>query len=350
MQVENVPSVKKLLARTVAAQHGPRQSILLTPKERISSRNNTDNSNFPRPSMWLPSVHAARKDLIYDLLVNIYKFKQQDTRLNPHLEHQELVEMLEKIKRYLSLSQMINDETGAAQVIRKHMCKVAEKKPKLLKKLLEENKKDKAPALSELALKKLFNQLFFRAEESWNQLERLKEPLSILRKYLGIHPFHASCSPREARLQDAIRDSDTSTLLKSLIMGADPNQRNSKGNTLLHSAARHSNQKMAAILLEYKADSSKYNAKGETPLDLAVYRGHASVVETLLCFNPLHSRCPLLLKFAERNGDAATVAVIKKHAPPPNQPIHSSLLWNFPTASVEPPTIHTHLRRRKNAR
>ena len=55
--------------------------------------------------------------------------------------------------------------------------------------------------------------------------------------------------------------------------GANPNAKNSAGDTCLHLAADESLFQIAKVLLNYGADSNHRNLQGESPLHNATIRG-----------------------------------------------------------------------------
>jgi len=64
--------------------------------------------------------------------------------------------------------------------------------------------------------------------------------------------------------------------------GADPNVRDSAGNTALHRAAENGVTDVVAVLLRYGADPNARNKEGRTPLHVAAERCRRDVVELLL--------------------------------------------------------------------
>lgn len=87
---------------------------------------------------------------------------------------------------------------------------------------------------------------------------------------MKLRPIHAA----------AARNAEP-TMRKLLAAGADPNAQQQGGWTALHSAARHGNQAMLDLMLEYKADASMKSDDGKTARDMAVEAGHDRIVKRL---------------------------------------------------------------------
>jgi ankyrin repeat protein len=79
-------------------------------------------------------------------------------------------------------------------------------------------------------------------------------------------------------------DVDADRLVAELIAaGADPNQRDDKGQHALYLALRGDASKVAALLVEHpKVDVDAANAQGETPLMMAALRGQAGLARRLV--------------------------------------------------------------------
>jgi len=83
-------------------------------------------------------------------------------------------------------------------------------------------------------------------------------------------------SPAEAeigRVQEALRNGDTTALGIFLHLGGDPNIPDDGGDTLLHSVALAGNLEMVRLLVENGANQNAVNHERRTPLNYAV-RGH----------------------------------------------------------------------------
>jgi ankyrin repeat protein len=63
---------------------------------------------------------------------------------------------------------------------------------------------------------------------------------------------------------------DVALLENFLANGADPNTRNSQGNTALHVACYYGERECASVLLNYKAEVNARGVDGKTPLHRAV--------------------------------------------------------------------------------
>ncbi|MCB9851562.1 MAG: ankyrin repeat domain-containing protein [Phycisphaerales bacterium] len=87
---------------------------------------------------------------------------------------------------------------------------------------------------------------------------------------MNLRPIHAA----------AARSAEP-TMRKLLAAGADPNAQQQGGWTALHSAAKHGNQALVDLLLEYEADASIRSDDDKTARDLAVEAGHDRVATRL---------------------------------------------------------------------
>lgn len=85
-----------------------------------------------------------------------------------------------------------------------------------------------------------------------------------------------------ARLLDAARGGDTSTLVAYVDAGAPVDLTAASGDTLVMLAAYHGHGETVRALLERGADADRANDKGQTPLAGAVFKGHKAVIDALV--------------------------------------------------------------------
>lgn len=85
-------------------------------------------------------------------------------------------------------------------------------------------------------------------------------------------------------LRNAILSGNVNAAKNLLSIGGDPNNAINyhRGLKPLHVAASSGNTRMVKLLLNHGADPKMQNMQGRTPFDIAVLKGHATVVEELL--------------------------------------------------------------------
>jgi ankyrin repeat protein len=87
--------------------------------------------------------------------------------------------------------------------------------------------------------------------------------------------------PSEDEIDDAFRSRDAIRLWGMLDNGLDPNWRNARGDTLLHSAARMGDLSVVEKLFEKGAKALCFNAEGESPLDTAIIWGNDKTAQMI---------------------------------------------------------------------
>src|SRR5829696_5452122 len=87
----------------------------------------------------------------------------------------------------------------------------------------------------------------------------------------------------DLRVADAAMHGDLAAVRALLAQGADVNGAEGDGMTALHWAAEQGDDKLAALLLEHRAQPAALTRIGQhTPLHVAAKGGHAGVVRALL--------------------------------------------------------------------
>jgi ankyrin repeat protein len=110
---------------------------------------------------------------------------------------------------------------------------------------------------------------------------RLLKPSSLAAIGLVVCLLIIGCARNQIR--QAVIGGDIHAIEKILRSHPDRvNQRDPKGDTLLHIAAQAGDQQAVTVLLQYGANVEAKNARGETPIEVAAYQGYASVMRTLL--------------------------------------------------------------------
>ena len=88
--------------------------------------------------------------------------------------------------------------------------------------------------------------------------------------------------PSKQRFHDAIRTGNTAQVEAALAQGADVNEKDDNGRTVLHSAAFLGRARLVEFLIKHGADVNIRTPEGLTPLHLATKRGDATVVALLI--------------------------------------------------------------------
>ncbi len=110
---------------------------------------------------------------------------------------------------------------------------------------------------------------------------RLLRPSSLAAIGLVVCLLVIGCA--KSQIRQAVISGDIGRTEKILRSHPDRvNERDPKGDTLLHIAARAGDQQVVNVLLQYGADVEATNSRGETPIEVASYEGYASVMRTLL--------------------------------------------------------------------
>ncbi len=81
---------------------------------------------------------------------------------------------------------------------------------------------------------------------------------------------------------EAVKKGDIDDLKKHLKDGSDIDEQGLNGNTLLHYAASGDRYRIAALLIERKADINARNRLGETPLHLSACNNGKEILEMLI--------------------------------------------------------------------
>ncbi|KAI9093787.1 hypothetical protein DFS34DRAFT_630350 [Phlyctochytrium arcticum] len=88
--------------------------------------------------------------------------------------------------------------------------------------------------------------------------------------------------PLQSALVRAMRAGDILMCLRCIACGANVNEKDLNGQSLLHHAVTRDNAIIADFLLQWNAEINVTNSQGRTPLHLAAEGGHASAVLALL--------------------------------------------------------------------
>jgi ankyrin repeat protein len=115
-------------------------------------------------------------------------------------------------------------------------------------------------------------------------------------------------------LHRALYSNDIRKLTKLLAMGANINEQNSNGLTVLHLAAEKSDVEVIKLLQSYKANGDIANRYDELPLHLACKKGHLKTVSRLIKMtnniNKQDRYGNTALHFAIENGEAEIVKLL----------------------------------------
>lgn len=112
---------------------------------------------------------------------------------------------------------------------------------------------------------------FFSNASAFDRLLPLTRDVNVrARNPQQVAPLHAACARRNIGMVEAL-----------LRAGADPNLTQSGGFTPLQAPAQHGDAALAGLLLLFGADPSQKNDKGETAADLARTAGHDWLAERL---------------------------------------------------------------------
>ena len=97
----------------------------------------------------------------------------------------------------------------------------------------------------------------------------------------GVDVNHTDNNGMTAMMLNADNRCCKDTLKALLRSGADINLADNDGNTLLHYTLRYGNAETARFLIKKGADYNCANNRGETPVQLAVEKGHDTVLELM---------------------------------------------------------------------
>ena len=111
--------------------------------------------------------------------------------------------------------------------------------------------------------------------------------------------------------QYACKAEDSDILKSFLTRGCNANeigdwtydQRAMRNSSPLHAAVVHNNYEATELLIQYGACVNAKNDDGETPLDVAIYRGHLDIVKLLFEHKSILNQSKLLLHKTAKNGD-----------------------------------------------
>ena len=112
---------------------------------------------------------------------------------------------------------------------------------------------------------------FFAQPQCARELIQRGADLNAVAAAFGnVQPLHSAAAGRSIEIMRMLLEG-----------GADPNQKQNQGWTVLHSAAQHGDVEMAGLLLRHGADVHSKSENGQTALDLARAGGHAEVASLL---------------------------------------------------------------------
>lgn len=98
-------------------------------------------------------------------------------------------------------------------------------------------------------------------------------------------PYTTSYSKEVSALHIAVHFKNSTLAEKILKLGANPNQRDSKGRTALHKAAHMSN-KITRLILKYGGDLHLRDMQGNIPFHYAAWNGNKKILENLYAYDP----------------------------------------------------------------
>ena len=101
-------------------------------------------------------------------------------------------------------------------------------------------------------------------------------------KFIIISALLWATQAQAGPLFEAIEKGDMAEFSRLLENGADINERDEEGNTLLHHFAYWGQTETVTILLKIGVDSEARNENGATPLHIAALQGHSEAITTLL--------------------------------------------------------------------
>ena len=116
-----------------------------------------------------------------------------------------------------------------------------------------------------------------------------REIISLVSPLLiyGYTRFGIYRNANNARVLSAVKQAEqgVSSELDNILKTANPNLRDSDGNTLMHYAARAGNRKLVNVLVNYGANLNVINRAKQTPFYEAVFAGQDQIVEDMIRLN-----------------------------------------------------------------
>ena len=165
----------------------------------------------------------------------------------------------------------------------------------------------------------MFGRLTFqgRRDELQQALDRLEG--------VELHAMRDEQASDRTLLMTAIRGNQVQCARLLLAFGFDVNEsgNNSKHGSCVHAAVAANRHEIVALLLQYKADLSLKNGKGQTALDLALSRGHSHrKTISVLCAGSAESYADVPKPLTDGAGkiltmsDAEAMSAIQEFCPP----------------------------------
>ncbi|KAI9197140.1 uncharacterized protein BJ171DRAFT_240842 [Polychytrium aggregatum] len=139
------------------------------------------------------------------------------------------------------------------------------------------------------------NPIFERDEQAVHDMkpsmhsDRAARLTWCLRKYVNKEFIHTKNdisefveNPVHLRINRAVREGNALEVLNCIVHGADVNEVDLAGDSLLHYAVTANDRGMCELLLHYQAKINQPNGRGQTPLHLAALAGNVGIVTQLL--------------------------------------------------------------------